>query len=179
MLNARYKYKPPTPPAAGPRLHVWRALCSYPRCPHQLAQLAAFEPDYRIGVFFVSLPLDFARNAQGWWRQSARLPRRPFRSGADGSRSVGDGVPAHGVPHSKRFTITDRDTQTTPLVIVCPRCGVPSEVRLEDFRAAIREQLERLINRLKQFRRVATRYEKLADQYLGMVTLAAILLWLG
>jgi transposase len=64
-------------------------------------------------------------------------------------------------------------------VIVCPRCGVPSEVRLEDFRAAIREQLERLINRLKQFRRVATRYEKLADQYLGMVTLAAILLWLG
>jgi transposase len=31
---------------------------------------------------------------------------------------------------------------------------------------------------LKQYRRVATRYEKLAVTYLAMVTLAAILLWL-
>ncbi len=41
-----------------------------------------------------------------------------------------------------------------------------------------REAVERLINRLKQFRRVATRYEKCAANYLAMVTLAAILLWL-
>ena len=40
-----------------------------------------------------------------------------------------------------------------------------------------RNRVERLINRLKQFRRVATRYEKLAISYLAMVTLAAILLW--
>jgi transposase len=47
-------------------------------------------------------------------------------------------------------------------------------------RAAYRERnrVERLINRLKQFRRVATRYEKLAVSYLAMVTLAAILIWL-
>ncbi len=47
-------------------------------------------------------------------------------------------------------------------------------------RAAYRERnvIERLINRLKQFRRVATRYEKLAANFLTMVTLAAILLWL-
>jgi transposase len=46
-------------------------------------------------------------------------------------------------------------------------------------RAAYRErnQVERLINRLKQFRRVATRYEKLAISYLSMVTIAAILIW--
>jgi transposase len=31
---------------------------------------------------------------------------------------------------------------------------------------------------MKQFRRVATRYEKLAVTYLAMVTLAAILIWL-
>ncbi|HET7638325.1 MAG TPA: IS5/IS1182 family transposase, partial [Ktedonobacteraceae bacterium] len=31
---------------------------------------------------------------------------------------------------------------------------------------------------IKQFRRVATRYEKRASNYLAMVTLAAILLWL-
>ena len=41
-----------------------------------------------------------------------------------------------------------------------------------------RNRVERLINRLKQFRRIATRYEKRAANYLAMLTLAAILLWL-
>ncbi len=41
-----------------------------------------------------------------------------------------------------------------------------------------RARVERLINRLKQFRRVATRYEKRGRHYLAMVTLAAITLWL-
>jgi transposase len=41
-----------------------------------------------------------------------------------------------------------------------------------------RNRVERLINRLKQFRRVATRYEKLAANFLAMLTLAATLLWL-
>ena len=47
-------------------------------------------------------------------------------------------------------------------------------------RDAYRERnvVERLINRLKQHRRVATRYEKRAVNYLAMVTLAVILLWL-
>ena len=39
-----------------------------------------------------------------------------------------------------------------------------------------RNAVERLINRLKQFRRTATRYEKRAANYLTMLTLAAILL---
>jgi transposase len=41
-----------------------------------------------------------------------------------------------------------------------------------------RNRVERLINRLKQFRRVATRYEKRAVHYTAMLTLAAIMLWL-
>ena len=41
-----------------------------------------------------------------------------------------------------------------------------------------RSRVERLINRLKQFRRVATRYEKHGENYAAMVTLAAIILWL-
>ena len=47
-------------------------------------------------------------------------------------------------------------------------------------RAAYRERnvIERTINRLKQWRRIATRYEKRAANYLAMITLAAILLWL-
>lgn len=41
-----------------------------------------------------------------------------------------------------------------------------------------RNRVERLINRLKQFRRVATRYEKRAANYQAMVTIACIMLWL-
>lgn len=42
----------------------------------------------------------------------------------------------------------------------------------------LRNLVERLINRLKQFRRVATRYEKLARNYESMLTIAAIRVWL-
>ncbi len=42
----------------------------------------------------------------------------------------------------------------------------------------LRNRVERLINRLKQFRRIATRYEKRAANYLAMVVIGAILLWL-
>ena len=45
-------------------------------------------------------------------------------------------------------------------------------------RYKLRARIEQLINRLKQFRRIATRYEKRADNYLGMVTIGAILLYL-
>jgi transposase len=42
----------------------------------------------------------------------------------------------------------------------------------------LRHRIECLVNRLKQWRRVATRYEKRARNYLAMVTIRAILLWL-
>jgi transposase len=47
-------------------------------------------------------------------------------------------------------------------------------------REAYRERpiIERAINRLKRYRRIATRYEKLARSYLAMLTLAMILEWL-
>jgi transposase len=43
---------------------------------------------------------------------------------------------------------------------------------------AQRHLVECCISKLKQFRRVATRYEKTARNYLAVVTLAAIVLWL-
>ena len=41
-----------------------------------------------------------------------------------------------------------------------------------------RHLVECCFSRLKQFRRVATRFEKTARNYLAVVTLAAIVLWL-
>lgn len=41
-----------------------------------------------------------------------------------------------------------------------------------------RSVVEQFNNRIKQFRRVATRYEKTAVCYLGMVLLACIVVWL-
>lgn len=37
-----------------------------------------------------------------------------------------------------------------------------------------RNQFERLFNRLKQFRRIATRYDKTASSFLGFLCLAAV-----
>ena len=40
-----------------------------------------------------------------------------------------------------------------------------------------RNIIERLINRLKQFRRIATRYEKRASNFAAMITIASIFLF--
>lgn len=41
-----------------------------------------------------------------------------------------------------------------------------------------RNIIERFFNKLKQFRRVATRYDKLLANFMGFVKLAAIAIWL-
>jgi transposase len=66
----------------------------------------------------------------------------------------------------------------------CIRFTIPrlsNEPRHGSFSSEIYRQrnlIERAINRLKQFRRVATRYEKLATNYTTMITIACVLLWL-
>ena len=41
-----------------------------------------------------------------------------------------------------------------------------------------RNQIERLFNKLKNWRRVATRYDKTKESYLGFVAIAAVKLWM-
>jgi putative transposase len=41
-----------------------------------------------------------------------------------------------------------------------------------------RNIIERFFNKLKQFRRLAARYDKLLDNFMGFVKLAAIAIWL-
>ena len=49
---------------------------------------------------------------------------------------------------------------------------------LDEHLYAQRHLVECCFSKLKQFRRVATRYEKTARNYLAVVTLAATILWL-
>jgi len=63
---------------------------------------------------------------------------------------------------------------------VIPRLSTEPPARAFD-RVLYRERnkVERAVGRLKQWRRLATRFEKLATRYAAMLTLALIRLWLG
>ncbi len=63
---------------------------------------------------------------------------------------------------------------------VIPRRRTESRRGTRFDRTAYRERnrVERLFNRLKQHRAIATRYDKLAVHYHAMLSIAAILLWL-
>jgi transposase len=102
----------------------------------------------------------------GGIKRSGKGPprRRPQRVVGDkgySSRRIRSWLRQHGIRH----TIPHKRTE-------CKRGPFDRAVYRE------RNCVERLMNRLKQFRRVATRYEKRAVNYLAMVTVAAIRLWL-
>ena len=57
----------------------------------------------------------------------------------------------------------------------------PSRARrypIDEHLYAMRSLIECCFSKLKQFRRVATRYEKTARNFLAVVTIAAIVLWI-
>ena len=55
--------------------------------------------------------------------------------------------------------------------------GNPRDFDAHDYRA--RNLVERFFNRIKHFRRIATRYEKLERRYNAMLSLAAVVIWLA
>lgn len=55
------------------------------------------------------------------------------------------------------------------------RKNVPS---FDKFCYKSRNQIERMFNKLKQMRRIATRYDKTKQSFEGFIALAAIRLWL-
>ncbi len=63
-------------------------------------------------------------------------------------------------------------------VVIPPRSNHKTPREYDVVLSKERNKVERCINRLKQFRRVATRSEETARNFLGMVLFAAITLWL-
>lgn len=64
---------------------------------------------------------------------------------------------------------------TTKVHLACDGRGLPLAVLVTPGN---RNVVERCFNRLKQFRAIATRFDKLADRYRAGVHLAALILWL-
>lgn len=61
----------------------------------------------------------------------------------------------------------------------CPGC-VRGTLSLQPSRRRKRKaSVERFFNKIKQCRRLATRYDRLAANYLAFIKLATIRLWLG
>ena len=58
-----------------------------------------------------------------------------------------------------------------------PRCNRNSPICFSPYLYRARNLIERFFNKIKQCRRVATRYDKLAANYLAFVQLASIRLW--
>ena len=54
----------------------------------------------------------------------------------------------------------------------------PSSICFSPYLYRARNLVERFFNKIKQCRRVATRYDKLAANYLAFIQLASIRLWL-
>ena len=88
------------------------------------------------------------------------------------SRANRAALRARRIPH----TIPERDDQKANRARRGARGGRPPAFDRERYRQ--RNQVERLMNRRKQFRAVATRYDKLAVRYQATIAVADIFIWL-
>jgi len=64
------------------------------------------------------------------------------------------------------------------LPVIPPKSNRKQPIACDFKRYKDRNRIERMFNRLKQFRRIATRYDKTAKSYLAFLSLAAANLWL-
>jgi transposase len=69
-----------------------------------------------------------------------------------------------------------KDQGCTP--VIPPKSNRRKEVPFSKHKYKKRNLVERCINKLKQFRHIATRYDRHASAYLAFAKLAAVRLWL-
>ncbi|MEU7873131.1 transposase [Dactylosporangium sp. NPDC049140] len=91
---------------------------------------------------------------------------------AYGSKANRRSLRARGIPH----TIPERADVRANRARKGSRGGQPPNFNAARYKD--RNQVERAFNRLKQFRAVATRYDKLKCRYQATITVASIVIWL-
>ena len=74
--------------------------------------------------------------------------------------------------------LCDRIAETGSEVVIPPKRNRTVKRPYDADLYKERNIIERFFNKLKQFRRVATRYDKLLANFMGFVKLAAIAIWL-
>ena len=74
--------------------------------------------------------------------------------------------------------LCDRIAETGSEVVIPPKRNRTLQRLYDADLYKERNIIERFFNKLKQFRRVATRYDKLLANFMGLVKLAAIAIWL-
>jgi transposase len=61
--------------------------------------------------------------------------------------------------------------------VIPMRRGRKLQIAVDDFIYALRNRIERCFNRLKNARRLATRYDKTAASYLAFIHIVSLRLW--
>jgi putative transposase len=92
-----------------------------------------------------------------------------------------DGLTASAAIADKAYDadhLLDQVTQTGAEAVIPPKRNRKVQGPYDVDLYKERNIIERFFNKLKQFRRVATRYDKLLVNFMGFVKLAAIAIWL-
>jgi putative transposase len=92
-----------------------------------------------------------------------------------------DGFAAHATIADKGYDadhLCERIAQTGGEIVIPPKRNRSLKRPYDTELYKERNIIERFFNKLKQFRRVATRYDKLLANFMGFVKLAAIAIWL-
>ena len=74
--------------------------------------------------------------------------------------------------------LVDQIAQTGAQIVIPPKRNRKIQRPYDTELYKQRNVIERFFNKLKHFRRVATRYDKLLANFMGFVKLAAIAIWL-
>lgn len=74
--------------------------------------------------------------------------------------------------------LCDKVAQTGAEIVIAPKRNRKIQRDYDKELYKERNRIERFFNKLKQFRRVATRYDKLLANFMGFVKLAAIAIWI-
>ena len=93
-----------------------------------------------------------------------------------------EGIAAGAVIADKAFDadpLIERIRASGAIAVIPPRSNRLVLRRYDRRRYRHRNRIERFFCRLKQFRRIATRYDKLAQRFASFIALTAAIIWLG
>ena len=92
------------------------------------------------------------------------------------------GVAAQAVVADKAYdaaSLIDVITQTGASAVIPPRLNRQAPRAFDTHQYKHRNLVERFFCRLKQFRRIATRYDKLASRFSAFIAIVAAFIWLA